>query len=68
MGRGLNPKTKIKKNRRYKSMTREDLKNYKYNQEWIKGRLEYIEQYKESITNVTRALSDMPKRKWKSRR
>ena len=43
-------------------MTREDLKNYKYNQEWIKGRLEYIEESKTSIVNVTTILSDMPKR------
>ncbi len=41
-------------------MTREDLKNYKYNQEWIKGRLEYIEEYKASITKITATLSDMP--------
>lgn len=41
-------------------MTREDLKEYKYDQEWIKGRLEYIEEYKTSITSV---ISDMPKRK-----
>lgn len=42
-------------------MTREDLKNYKYNQEWIKGRLEYIEEYRTSITNITSVISDMPK-------
>lgn len=42
-------------------MTREDLKEYKYNQEWIKGRLEYIEEYRTSITNITSILSDMPK-------
>ena len=42
-------------------MTREDLKNYKYNQQWIKGRLEYIEEYKSSITNISVILSDMPK-------
>lgn len=49
-------------------MTREDLKNYKYNQQWIKGRLEYIEEYKTNITNITTVLSDIPKRKHKSRR
>ena len=27
-------------------MTREDLKNYKYTQEWIKDRTEHIEEYK----------------------
>jgi DNA-directed RNA polymerase specialized sigma subunit len=42
-------------------MTREDLKNYKYNQEWIKGRLDYIEEYKSNITKITTTLSDMPK-------
>ena len=42
-------------------MTREELKDYKHNQEWIKGRLEYIEEYKTSITNITSVISDMPK-------
>ena len=42
-------------------MTREDLKNYKYTQEWIKDRTEHIEEYKTSITNITSVLSDMPK-------
>lgn len=46
-----------------KEMTREDLKDYKHNQEWIKERLEYIEELKTSITNITAVLSDMPKRK-----
>lgn len=41
-------------------MNKEDLKEYKYNQQWIKGRLEYIEEYKTNITNITAALSDMP--------
>lgn len=44
-------------------MTREDLKEYKYNQEWIKGRLEYIEEYRTSLTKITSVISDMPKRK-----
>lgn len=43
-------------------MNREDLKEYRYNQEWIEGRLHYIEEYKENITNITSVLSDMPKR------
>lgn len=42
-------------------MTREDLKNYKYNQEWIKDRLEYIEELKSTVTNISAVLSDMPK-------
>lgn len=49
-------------------MTREDLKNYKYTQEWIKDRTEHIEEYKSSITNITSVLSDMPRRKQRSRR
>ena len=44
-------------------MTRGDLKNYKYTQEWIKDRIEHIEEYKTSIKNITSVLSDMPKRK-----
>ena len=42
-------------------MTRQDLKDYKYNQEWIKGRLNYIEEYKTSVEKTTTILSDMPK-------
>lgn len=42
-------------------MTRDDLKDYKYKQEWIKGRFEYIEEYKTSIINITSILSDIPK-------
>lgn len=42
-------------------MNREDLKDYKYNQKWIKDRLEYIEEYKTSIEKITSVISDMPK-------
>lgn len=42
-------------------MDRQDLKQYKYTQEWIKGRLEYIQEYKSMIENITQTLSDMPK-------
>ena len=42
-------------------MNRKDLKDYRYNQIWIEGRLEYIENYKASITKTTTILSDMPK-------
>lgn len=48
-------------------MNREDLKKYKYNQQWIKDRIEYIEGYKTNVMNITLVLSDMPKRKQKSR-
>lgn len=44
-------------------MTREDLKDYKYNQQWIRGRLEYIEEYRANLTKITTVLSDMPIRK-----
>lgn len=42
-------------------MNRKDLKDYKYNQEWIKGRLEYITEYESTINKLTTTLSDMPK-------
>lgn len=42
-------------------MNREDLKNYKHNQRWIKGRIEYIEEYKSTINKLTSTLSDIPK-------
>ena len=41
-------------------MTREDLKNYKYNQIWIKNQTEYIEAQKETINQLNAILSDMP--------
>ena len=44
-------------------MSRDDLKKYKYNQKWINGRLEYIEEYESKINKLTSTLSDMPKRK-----
>lgn len=43
-------------------MNREDLKQYKYTQQLIKGRIEYLQEYKESISNITQILSDMPRR------
>lgn len=44
-------------------MNREDLKNYKYVQIWIKDRIEYIETQKETVNKLNSILSDMPKRK-----
>lgn len=44
-------------------MTREDLREYKYNQEWIKDRLSYLKEYKTTIENITSVISDIPKRK-----
>ena len=43
-------------------MNKEDLKKYKYNQKWINGRIEYIEEYKSRINRLTSTLSNMPKR------
>lgn len=48
-------------------MNREDLKNYKYNQIWIKDQMNYIETQKETINRLNSTLSDMPKRKQKSK-
>ena len=42
-------------------MNRDDLKNYKYNQIWIKDQTEYIETQKETINRLNSILSDMPK-------
>ena len=42
-------------------MNRNDLKNYKHTEEWIKGRIDYIEQYKSNINRLNSILSDMPK-------
>ena len=41
--------------------TREDLKEYRYSQEWINGRFEYIEELKTQIEKITATLDDMPK-------
>ena len=43
-------------------MNREDLKQYKYTQQLIKDRIEYLQEYKESMSNITQILSDMPRR------
>lgn len=40
---------------------REDLENYRYNQQWIKGRLKYAEEYATTINRLTAILSDAPK-------
>lgn len=42
-------------------MTREDLKVYKYNQEWINERFDYIEELRTTIEKITAMLDDMPK-------
>lgn len=43
-------------------MDRRDLINYRNNQEWIKGRQEYLEEYRSTITKITSTISDMPRR------
>ena len=42
-------------------MNREDLKDYKYTQQWINDRQMYIEEYRTDIEKITTTLSDMPK-------
>lgn len=44
-------------------MNREDLKNYKYNQNWIKRQLENYEEQKAFVYNITQNLDGMPKAK-----
>ena len=41
-------------------MTREDLKVYKYNQEFVNEQLEYIEEQKATLEKITSTLNDMP--------
>ena len=43
-------------------MDRKELFNYRNNQDWIKGRQEYLEEYKSLIEKITSTISDMPKR------
>ena len=42
-------------------MNREDLKDYKYTQMWIKDQTEYIETQKETINRLNSIISDMPR-------
>jgi len=44
-------------------MTRQDLKEYKYTEEWIKDRREYLKERKATLENISAIISDMPKRK-----
>lgn len=44
-------------------MNREDLKNYKYNKNWIKRQLENYEEQKTIVYNITQSLDGMPKAK-----
>lgn len=49
-------------------MTRQDLKEYKYTEEWIKDRREYLKERKATLENISAIISDMPKRKQTSTR
>jgi DNA-directed RNA polymerase specialized sigma subunit len=42
-------------------MNREDLKNYKYSQKWVKEQLDYFEEQRTRVLSITQVLSDMPK-------
>ena len=44
-------------------MKREDLKNYRYNKNWIKRQLENYEEQKAIVYNITQNLDGMPKAK-----
>ena len=44
-------------------MNREDLKNYRYNQNWIKRQLEKYEQQKAIVYSISKNLDGMPKAK-----
>ena len=44
-------------------MKREDLKNYRYNKNWIKRQLENYEEQKTIVYNITQNLDGMPKAK-----
>lgn len=41
-------------------MNREDLRRYKYNEQWIKDRTEYIKSYESTINKLTATITDMP--------
>ena len=41
-------------------MSKEELKKYRYNQAWIRSRIEHLEEYRENIMKITTTLSDMP--------
>lgn len=47
-------------------MNRDDLKNYRYNKNWIKRQLEKYEEQKSFIYNISQNLDGMPKAKNKT--
>ena len=44
-------------------MTREDLKNYRYSQKWIKEQIEIYKEQKDIAMSITQNLDGMPKAK-----
>lgn len=44
-------------------MEREDLKDYRNNKEYLKERIDDLEEAEEQVNKLTAILSDMPKRK-----
>lgn len=49
-------------------MTSKDLIDFNINKKWVRARIHFIEEQKETIGRLTAVLSDMPKRKQKSTR
>lgn len=41
-------------------MNREDLKNYRYSQKWVKQQLAYFEEQRTRVLSITQVLDDMP--------
>ena len=41
-------------------MNREDLKNYKYSQKWIKRQLEKYEEQRSTVLNISKTIDGMP--------
>lgn len=44
-------------------MNRNDLKEYGYQEIFIKSRIEYLKEYREKIENISSIISGMPKRR-----
>lgn len=44
-------------------MNRQDLKDYKYAEEWVKDRREHLKEKRATLESISAILSDMPKRK-----
>ena len=44
-------------------MNRQDLKEYRYTEIWIKDRQEHLKEKKTTLENISAIVSDMPKRK-----